>query len=130
MGWRKYPSCAAYQRLRSQEFNINIGDTVSPGNPGQGAGNIAVPGQVDYDYFTATAGQQIVVASQQVDAALQTTTLTIERPDNFGASNRVGSRYALNSGIAALTLSAGGRYRIKVEPRSSGQLGNYSFLLR
>ncbi|MFT5194981.1 MAG: hypothetical protein ACI85U_001996 [Candidatus Promineifilaceae bacterium] len=43
------------------QFVINIGDTVSNGVPGAGAGNIESPGRNDIYTFNATAGQQLQV---------------------------------------------------------------------
>jgi hypothetical protein len=43
-----------------QQFNINIGDTVSDGVPNSGAGNIEMPGAVDIYTFTATTGQEVI----------------------------------------------------------------------
>ncbi|MEM8859878.1 MAG: hypothetical protein AAGD96_16240 [Chloroflexota bacterium] len=40
-------------------FAINVGDTVSNGNPGAGAGNIETPGTNDIYTFNATAGQDL-----------------------------------------------------------------------
>ena len=40
-----------------QKFSIAIGDTVSRGVPGPGAGNLENPGVADVDTFRVTAGQ-------------------------------------------------------------------------
>lgn len=41
-------------------FNINIGDTISDGVPGPGAGNLEAPGAADIYSFDATAGDRVV----------------------------------------------------------------------
>ncbi len=41
------------------EFTINIGDVISNGVPGPGAGNIETPGVEDHYRFPATAGQRV-----------------------------------------------------------------------
>ncbi|MBL8134813.1 MAG: hypothetical protein JNL42_23335, partial [Anaerolineae bacterium] len=44
----------------SQNFAINIGDTVSDGVPAAGAGNLEAPGALDIYTFSGTAGQEVV----------------------------------------------------------------------
>jgi serine/threonine protein kinase len=47
------------------EFDINIGDTVTNGFPRDGAGFISVPGEQDIYHFTATAGQTLTFTITQ-----------------------------------------------------------------
>jgi hypothetical protein len=43
----------------AQRFSLAIGDTIAPGRPAKGAGNIESPGAQDNYAFTADKGQRI-----------------------------------------------------------------------
>ena len=52
--------------VEAQEFGLEIGDTVSPGEPGEGAGEIAAPAEVDVFRFEAAGGEQIFLDVQEI----------------------------------------------------------------
>src|SRR5690349_5417936 len=57
--------------LHAEEFNINVGDTVSDGVPAPGAGRLATAQESDFYSFTATAGQLVFAEPLLQDAAFQ-----------------------------------------------------------
>src|SRR5688572_10520181 len=57
--------------LNAEEFNINVGDTVSDGVPAPGAGRIATSQESDFYLFTATAGQLVFAEPLAQDEAFQ-----------------------------------------------------------
>ena len=51
-----------------QQFSLAIGDTIAPGRPGPGAGNIEKPAAQDIYTFTASAGQQVLFDARECDS--------------------------------------------------------------
>ncbi len=50
-----------------EEFALALGDVVEPGEPGEGAGEIAEPGQLDVFTLDAAGGEQIFLDVQEID---------------------------------------------------------------
>jgi|GEM_PF-6739146 len=112
-----------------QEFTISIGDTVSNDSPAAGAGAISIPGHIDYYVFTATAGQQIYLASLNVSPGLSNGVLwQLRGPDTF--DEPLAGAVALGTDLGSITLPESGTYRISVRPFLSTATGTYSFELR
>src|SRR5678816_4060393 len=57
--------------VNAEDFNINVGDTVSDGVPAPGAGRLATAQESDFYSFTATAGQLMFAEPLLQDAAFQ-----------------------------------------------------------
>jgi hypothetical protein len=90
-----------------QEFAIAIGDAVSDGAPGEGAGNIETPGVYDVYTFTAQPGQVIELQGQVQDGFMRYTLLDEtgeEVFENVPVSGRTGP----------YTLTRGGTYTLRV----------------
>jgi uncharacterized protein YdeI (BOF family) len=105
------------------EFTINIGDVVSDGVPGAGAGNIETPVVQDIYSFSGTAGQTILI---EVLAYNGITSLpwVIEAPDGTTVMDRI----FRSSSDRTVTLDQTGTYRLII---GGGQeyddTGTYSF---
>ena len=64
-------SWAAAIALHGENFNIVVGDTVSDGVPGVGAGRFATAKEEDFYSFTATAGQLVFFEALSQDTTFQ-----------------------------------------------------------
>jgi hypothetical protein len=91
----------------AQTFTINIGDTVSDGEPGDGAGNIESPGMQDIYTFTAQPGATVQFIGQGEDSLLRWT-VTDE------AGTVIFQDQWLDREAGVFTLEAGGTYTITV----------------
>jgi hypothetical protein len=60
---------SSVERLSAENFTINIGDTISDGVPGVGAGRININTETDYFTFSGAAGQSIFVEEISVASA-------------------------------------------------------------
>jgi hypothetical protein len=49
-----------------EEFALELGDVVSPGEPGEGAGEIAAPAELDVFTFEAAGGERIFLDVQPI----------------------------------------------------------------
>ncbi|MEZ4731121.1 MAG: hypothetical protein R3E79_28710 [Caldilineaceae bacterium] len=105
----------------AQVFTINIGDTVSNGVPGTGAGNIETPGVKDIYHFTATPGHRVNFDVQQaINAGWQVT----------DAAGTVIFNTCLGCGDPGVkTLTLGGTYTITVGNDRGDGAGPYQFQL-
>lgn len=111
-------------------FAIQIGDTITNGVPGVGAGNIEVPGAWDYYTFIATAGQ---LAFFEAIYAASTFQGTLYWELKTPASNSVFTAYLTAGGHPGRkTLPETGTYRLRVFVQSShtNYLGTYSVRIR
>jgi tRNA A-37 threonylcarbamoyl transferase component Bud32 len=106
-----------------QEFNLNIGDTVSNGQPGAGAGNIESPGVKDSYTFTATAGQKLTFHITQPPKTSDT--LKWQLVDDTG--NKLFDSCLQCGDPAPQTLDKGGQYRLVVGNDSGAATGVYGF---
>jgi predicted secreted protein len=103
-----------------QVFPINLGDTVNPGLPAAGAGNLETPGALDVYTFEATAGQVVFF-----DLLSGGTGRTVwELIDAEG--NRV-FREGFFFDQGSVTLARGGRYTLRIGNRDSDYVGEYGF---
>src|SRR5205807_1696159 len=102
-------------------FSIAIGDSVSNGVPGPGAGNIETPGSIDSYSFTGTAGQIVRIAGPSLccDPYWQ-----VLAPDG---STVTASWWFGNANSQQLLLPLTGTYTIQVVGFAA--TGAYSFSL-
>ena len=105
-------------------FSIAVGDSVSDGVPGAGAGNIEAAGSVDSYGFSGTAGQvvRLVDPSSTGCCGLQ---WRVFAPDG----SQIGSQYFGNSSGQQFVLSQTGLYTIQVFGYSGVEIGTYGFSL-
>ncbi len=106
-----------------QQFTINIGDTVSNGKPGPGAGNIETPGAKDIYTFTATAGQKVTFHVTQLPAASEN--LRWQLLNNTGA--KLFDSCLQCGDPPPQTLDVAGQYQLIVGNESGIATGNYGF---
>lgn len=109
-------------------FNIQIGDTVTPGVPAAGAGQIDVVTDVDTYFFTGTAGQ-IIYLQEISEAATFKGYLQWDIKTPSGAV--VGSSYfnGGDQGRMVLPETASYALRVKVGSANVSYIGDYSFKL-
>ncbi|WP_162942139.1 hypothetical protein [Desertimonas flava] len=104
----------------AEPFGIAIGDTVAPGAPGPGAGDIEVPGARDVYTFAAAAGQ--VVVFDHLDGRNTAIRWTLVAPGGAGLFDTfIGDRQQ--------TLPADGDYTLSVSGLNADSTGTYSFSL-
>lgn len=104
----------------SQNFNIAIGDTVSDGAPGAGAGNIESPGVQDVYTFTATPGQTVYFDLLDGGSAAIQWRLV----DSTGAAVFT-EGFFFDPGT--LTLTRGGTYTLTIGNPKNDHVGTYRF---
>lgn len=112
-----------------QTFAIQIGDTVSNGVPGAGAGNIETAGAQDFYTFQATAGQ--LAFFEQVSAAASFAgNLQLEL--NGPGGNMVFRSYFSGTPEGRRLLAETGTYTLRVYSplQDAAQAGTYSFRVR
>ena len=105
-------------------FDIAIGDTVSDGVPGPGAGNIEYPGAFDVYRFAATAGD-VVFVNELSQAGVLLLDYTITDP----LGTIVVHDFLGGADPGALTLNETGTYVIAVGDPVDDAVGTYSFAL-
>lgn len=106
--------------LAPEEFEVAMGQTVTPGVPAVGAGHIETPGAEDHYFFTSTPGQTVYLEKLAWSPALYWALL-----DPDGNQLR---RTWLNSDLGRFTLSIAGQYRV-VAAGSESSVGPYSLKL-
>ncbi|CAM2011048.1 Ig-like domain-containing protein [Acanthopleuribacter pedis] len=105
-------------------FAITIGDTVSDGIPGPGAGRIETPGSLDQYRFQATAGQQIFLDVQR-NGQLSSVDWQLENPAGVALfSNCLGC-----GDPGTFRLAETGEYTIQVGGDREDDVGDYRFRL-
>jgi serine/threonine protein kinase len=105
------------------EFEIEIGDSVSRDDPGEGAGFIEAPGAHDFYTFTATAGQTVLF---QVLKTPNTGTSIYWRLEDE-AENELFNTCLDCGDIEPITFDHDGTYTIIVGSENSPGLGTYEF---
>ena len=105
----------------SPEYAIAVGDTVSDGVPGVGAGNIETPGAFDVYTFTASAGQNVFIDIQATDVAVGLHRLVVK--DDTGTAVLTASLFSDSS----VVLERGGSYTIEVGRLNNDGTGTYQF---
>lgn len=105
-------------------FAIAIGDTVSDGVPGAGAGNIEVPGAFDEYTFTGTAGQSVFVDILSF-SGVNTINYRLIAPD----ASILGNRSLSASDLATVELPLNGTYTLEVGEAPNDSTGTYSFAI-
>ena len=103
-------------------FAISIGDVVSDGVPGVGAGNIEVPGARDVYTFSGTAGDTITFDEQVVTGPLFLAYEITDPSASVLVSNSLGG-----SDPAPFVLPQTGTYTVTVGSDSNDAVGTYSF---
>jgi hypothetical protein len=111
------------------EFSIAVGDTVSNGVSGPGAGNIESPGVKDVYTFNATAGQVVDFVLSGVVEALVQVDWTLTAPDDTIIFDRI-LNCCGGSSPGEITLEQTGVYTIVVGDDTDAGIGTYSFELR
>jgi uncharacterized protein YjdB len=110
-----------------QNFNVAIGDTISNGVPGVGAGNIESFGASDVYTFTGTAGQQIIIQKSNVTGSIAAMGFKlVEDSTNAVLFNDV-SNWFTSTGI--ITLRQGGTYTLTVSCNGCLEVGTYQLKL-
>jgi murein DD-endopeptidase MepM/ murein hydrolase activator NlpD len=106
-----------------QVFTTNIGNEISNGNPGSGAGNIESPGHHDVYSFTATAGQRVFVDQGIVSETGLLGLINVKILDSTGVE--VVSSCLGCGTIGVRTLSRGGTYKLVVGSDRDVATGTY-----
>ncbi len=104
----------------SQQFAINIGDTVANGVPAAGAGNLEAPGAVDIYTFAASANQELIF--DWLTGANVLIGWQLQAPDSTALFNSV-----LQDQQVVLPQS--GTYTLTVDGNGIDDFGLYSFQL-
>jgi len=102
-----------------EDFEIEIGDEISNGEPGAGAGLIEAPGSKDIYTFTAEAGEEIYV--HIIEPPSSSDTMYIYMDDDLGANVFYTCMQCSDPG--AITLDRGGTYTLTVgndDPSGAG----------
>ncbi len=105
-----------------QVFNIAVGDTVTNGVPGPGAGNLETPGTWDDYLFTAPPNHLVYF---DVLSSFNRLFWSLYGPDN---SPIFSAHYMPYDDVGRITLPQPGTYRLRVY-NDSGNTGTYSFRL-
>jgi hypothetical protein len=108
-----------------QEFNVAIGTTISPNQPGLGAGTIEAAGAKDVYWFNATAGQAITIDLVRYDFSLTLISMRVEEAGGTSLLDRW-----LGFGSATLTLEQGGAYRLVIGSDLEPGTGTYQIRLQ
>ena len=110
--------------VEDDAFAIAIGDTVSDGVPGAGAGNVETPGARDVYTFTASAGDVVFLNELAVSGPLL---VDVVVTDPLGATINTGFLGGGDPG--AITITQTGTHTITVGENQSDATGTYSFAL-
>ena len=113
--------------LNAEEFNINVGDTVSDGVPAVGAGRLATAEESDFYLFTATAGQLIFAEPLAQDEAFQRSL----RWQLLKPNGQTLFSSFFNNVEGRIVLPDAGVYRVRVftDGTVASRTGAYSFRL-
>ena len=110
----------------TQSFAIRLGDSVSPGKPGSGAGRIESPGSTDRYVFTASPGTLVYL---KAEAPCTNKDVRWNLRDSKGALvSEFDDRHVCDD-IGRVLLKDGGSYTVTVSSYA-GAVGDYSFTLR
>jgi hypothetical protein len=112
-----------------QQFAISIGDTISNGVPGAGAGNIESPGVKDIYTFSGAAGQQVFFDIVAVANELTFVNWKLTAPDGTVLFDRIFNCCG-GSDPGVVTLPLAGIYTITAGDDSDNGVGTYSFQVR
>ena len=104
------------------EFTIAIGDVISNGVPGTGAGNIETPGVEDVYTFTAQAGQRVYFDDQASSVSGNVTWRAVDSAGDAVVS------FSQFSDSGPYVLSRGGTYTLTVDGNLDST-GTYRFQL-
>ncbi|BCX48174.1 hypothetical protein HAHE_20820 [Haloferula helveola] len=107
-----------------ESFGISIGDTISDGAPGPGAGNIETPGAFDHYTFTGAAGQKVFVDSLGFSGLNLIDFKLFDPSDSLVFSSAFGL-----SDVGTLELPETGTYRLEVGEAGSDRTGTYSIAI-
>jgi hypothetical protein len=111
------------------QFAIAIGDTVSDGVPGPGAGNIESPGVKDIYTFNVTAGQRVYFALSGVPVTLVQVQWKLTAPDGEVIFDRI-LNCCGGQDAGEFTLAQTGVYTLTFGDDNDAGTGTYSFELR
>lgn len=113
----------------AEQFTIQVGDSVSPGAPGAGAGVIAAGANTDTYTFQGVQGQAVFFEEVSVSSAFAGWLIwDLKSPGN----TTVFSEYFPGSSPGRFVLPETGTYtlRVRVGTDNPAYVGNYSFRLR
>jgi hypothetical protein len=103
-------------------FDISLGQSISAGTPGDGAGEIETPGVKDVYTFNAAQGQAIQIEITAADFSIY---WSLEHEDG---EQLFGGYRGTNSVIGPITLERSGPYRLTVSGYDR-ETGPYSFII-
>ena len=110
-------------------FAIDVGQVISNGVPGPGAGHIEIPGVRDVYTFEGSAAEEIFVDVLDVEQALFQINWRLNAPDGSELFNTI---FNCCGGMdpGAFTLPQTGVYTITVGEDEDDAVGTYSFQIR
>lgn len=114
------PAPPVSTRLATDQYEINLGDTVSLDHPSAGAGTIPKAGEKQFYLFSAAAGAIVYVKVGPCDG--DTPNFDLHDPDDHSIELKIGC-----GDFGPVTLSRAGTYRIVTSTNQGG--AHYSFSL-
>lgn len=112
--------------LSGDTFNIKIGDEISNGVPGPGAGNIETPGVKDIYIFDATAGQKVFFQLKDSTLTGYVGFTLLDDLDN----KIVDTEFKIvGQSIGTVELARGGTYRLIIGSDTDASVGTYTLKL-
>ena len=102
-------------------FAISIGDVVSNGSPGPGAGNIETPGVFDIYNFEGAAGQSVLFDLQAGNAGSAIDWVLVD-PAGGVVFDRL-----FNTDQGPLLLPLNGTYTLTIGAEDNDHMGTYQF---
>jgi hypothetical protein len=116
-------------RLNAQEFPIQVGDTVSPNEPGAGAGRLEIGAYTDVYTFQAQSNQLVFFEEIEIASALRGwLRWEVARP----SGGKLFSQLFSLQGTGRKILPESGLYSIRffMSQEDPAHVGDYSFRLR
>ena len=109
-----------FNPVRTDTFNITIGDPIGDNVPGPGAGNIETPGARDVYTFSATPGQQVSFEASAADSVPLVPWRLVDETESEVFSTCLGC-----GSPGTLTLDHGGTYTLTVGGDGDIATGTY-----
>jgi hypothetical protein len=113
--------------LNAEDFNINVGDTVSDGVPAPGAGRLATAQESDFYSFTGMVGELLFAEPLTQDASYQNTLRwQLIRPNGLMVFSAF---FATVQGRVVLPETGVYKIRVFTDGTNPAHIGAYSFRL-
>lgn len=112
-----------------QEFDIAVGDTVSNGNPGAGAGNIESPGAKDIYTFVPTMGAELIIDFEGAATALTQIDWKLIAPNGALIDNAI-INCCGGADSPAFTVTQNGPHTLLIGDTLDEGTGAYTFTIR